>query len=108
MEPAVSRQELVGIFPRLEEIDQMLELSWIFRADVGCLTKKVLGVLDATHLAIDCLIPIAGVDDDGANDQSRRFKQLMTAVGQIYNILHRRDVLRVFLQIEKLPQHKVR
>ena len=72
MEPAVSRQKLVGIFPRLEEIDQLLELRWIFRADVGCLAKKVLGVLDASHLAIDSLIPIARVDDDGANNQPCR------------------------------------
>ena len=32
----------------------------------------------------------------------------MAAVGQIDNILHRRDVLRVFLQIEELAQLKVR
>ena len=83
MEPAIACQELVGIFPRLEEIHQVLELRWIFRADVGCLTNKVLGVLDASHLAIDSLIPIAGIDDDGADDQPCRFQQLMTAIGQI-------------------------
>ena len=32
----------------------------------------------------------------------------MAAVGQIDDNLHRRDVLRVFLQIEKLPKFKVR
>ena len=64
-------------------------------------------VLDASHLAIDSLIPIARVDD-GANDQPCWFQQLMAAVGQIYNILHRRDVLWVFAQIEKFAQLKMR
>ena len=86
----------------------MLKLRWIFRADVDGLTKKVLGVLDASHLAIDSLIPIARVDDDGANNQPCRFQQLMTAVGQICHDLRRRDVLWVFAQIEKFAQLKMR
>ena len=108
MEPAVAGQELVGIFPRFEEIHQSLELIRILWADVGSLTKKVLGVLDTTYLAVDLGITIAGIDDDGADDQPCRFQQLITAVGQIDDILHRRDVLRIFPQIEELAQLEMR
>ena len=108
MEPAVAGQELVGILPRFEEIHQMLELIRILWADVGSLTKKVLGVLDTTYQTVDLGITIAGIDDDGADDQPCRFQQLMTAVGQIDDILHRRDVLRIFPQIEELAQLKMR
>ena len=59
MEPAATGQELVGIFPRFEEIHQVLKLIRIFRADVGSLTKKVLGVFDTTHQTVDVGITIA-------------------------------------------------
>ena len=35
-----------------EEVHQRLELHRVFRADVGSLTDKVLGVADTAHLAI--------------------------------------------------------
>ena len=39
VQPAITRQQLVGMFAILEEIDEALELLRIFRADVGGLTK---------------------------------------------------------------------
>ncbi len=68
---------------------------------------KVLRALDASYLVIDRLIPEARIDDDRADNQSGRLQQLMTAISHVYHSLHCGDVLRIFLQIQKLTQLKV-
>ena len=53
VEPAGGGKELVGIFTSLEEGDEVLKLGWILGADIGSLSKKVLGVGDATDKGVD-------------------------------------------------------
>ena len=53
MEPVGGGKELVGIFTSLEESDEALELGGVFGADIGSLSKKVLGVGDATDKGVD-------------------------------------------------------
>ena len=48
VEPAAGSQELVGVLTAVEEVDQPLELRWVFGADVGSLAQQVLRVADAT------------------------------------------------------------
>ena len=55
VEPIGGGQELVGIFPILEEIHERGELLRIFWADVGSLTDQVLRITDTAHLEIDGL-----------------------------------------------------
>ena len=81
VEPACAGQELVGVFPVLEELHKFGELRRIFRADIGSLTDEVLGVLHATNLAVYSLTTETRIDDDGPHDESRWFQQLMAAVG---------------------------
>ena len=108
VEPAIAREQLVGVFADLQEFDELPELRWIFRTDVGSLAEKVLGIADTPYLLVDFRIAEARVDDERSGYDSCRFEQQMAAIGQIDDNLHRRDVLRVFLQIEKLPKFKVR
>ena len=108
MEPGGCRKELVGEVVGLEEINKALELSRILGADIGGLTDEVLRVLYPAHLAIDGLVTEARIDDDGSDDSSCRLQQQMTAIGQIRHDLHRGEVLRVFLQVQKLAQKKMR
>ena len=68
VEPAVAGEELVGEVVVAEEVDEALELSRIFGADVGSLADEVLRVLDTTDSAVDRLAAVAGVDEDGATD----------------------------------------
>jgi len=42
VEPAIARQQLVGIGAGLEEIHEALELRGVLRADVGSLTAEML------------------------------------------------------------------
>ena len=56
MEPSGAGEELVGEGVGLEEVDETLELSRIFGADVGGLTDEVLGVTNAPYPAIDSLV----------------------------------------------------
>ena len=74
VEPGGGGQELVCVFPVPEEVDQCLELRWVFRADVGSLANEVLGVPNAAHLAIDGLAAEAGIDDDRAHDKPGGFQ----------------------------------
>ena len=53
VEPAGGGKELVGIFASFEEGDEALELGGILGADVGSLTKEVLGIGDATDKGVD-------------------------------------------------------
>ena len=55
MEPVGGCEELVGEGVRLEEVDKALELSRIFRTDIGSLTDQVLRIPDTAHFAIDSL-----------------------------------------------------
>ena len=108
VEPGGTGEELVGEGVGLEEVDEALELGGIFGADVGGLTKKVLGILDTPYLAIDGLITKARINDDRAHNLTGRLQQLMTAISQIRHNLHRRNILRIFLQVQKLAQLKMR
>ena len=107
VEPAAAGEELVGELPGLEEIDQALELGRVFGTDVGGLAEEVLGVADTTDLAVHGLATEPGIDDDGADDDPGRLQELVTAIGHVHHILHRRDVLRVLAQMEELTQHEV-
>jgi hypothetical protein len=55
VEPGGAGEELVGEGVGFEEVDEALELDRIFRADVGGLAEKMLGILDAPYPAIDGL-----------------------------------------------------
>lgn len=55
MEPAVAGEELVGMLALFKEFHQSPELRRVFRMDVGSLADEVLGVADATDLAVDGL-----------------------------------------------------
>ena len=107
VEPAIAREQLVGVFADFQEFDELPELRWIFRTDVGSLAEKVLGITDTPYLLIDFRIAEARVDYKRSGYDACRFEQQMAAVGQIDNILHRRDVLCIFFQVQELPQHKV-
>ena len=72
MEPAVAGEELVGQGVSLEEVDETLELNWVFGTDVGGLAEEVLGVFDTTDLAVHGVTTEAGIDDDGADDDPGR------------------------------------
>ena len=52
MEPGGASEELVGEVVVAEEVDEALELSRIFGADVGSLADEVLRVLYAAYFAI--------------------------------------------------------
>ena len=55
VKPGGGGQELVGVLPCSEEVNESHKLRWVFRADVGSLADEVLGVLNAAHLAIHSL-----------------------------------------------------
>ena len=108
VEPAIAGKKLVGVFADLQEFNEMPELRRIARSDVGGLTEKVLGVLNATHLEVHIQVAVSRVDDDGACYDSYRFEQQMAAVGEIGDDLHRWDVLRILPEVKKLAQKEVR
>ena len=108
VEPDAGGEELVGEVVVAEEVDEALELSRIFGADVGSLADEVLRVLYAADLKIDGLITEARIDDDWPDDGSCRLQQHQAAIGQIRHNLHRGNVLWVLLQIQKLAQKKMR
>ena len=91
-----------------EERYQALEPCGVVGANVGGLAETVLGVGDATDLAVHGLAAEAGVDDDGAADGlAGRLQKHQTAIGQISHDLHRGLVVRVLLEVQELAQHKV-
>ena len=108
MEPAGAGEELVGVFPFLEEIHECRELCRIFRVDVGSLADEVLGAGDTTNFAIHGFRAEAGVDDYRACDKPCRFQQLMAAVGKIYYSLNRRKVAWMLPEIKELTQFEMR
>ena len=108
VEPTLAREQLVGIFPVLQEVHECGELRRIFRADIDSLADEVLGVLDAPNLSVHSLTTEARVDDDGAHDESCRFQQHVAAIGHVHHMLHRGDILRVLAQLAELSKCKVR
>jgi hypothetical protein len=107
VKPVRAGEELVGKGLGFQERDQVLELGRVLGTNVGGLTEEVLGVMDATNLAIDCLAAKARVDDDGADFETGGFQQQMTAIGQIHNDLHRGDVVGILLQIAEFCQREM-
>lgn len=108
MEPAIAGEELVGKGVGLQERDQVLELGWVFGADVGSLAKKVLGVLDTANESVDARVTEARVDDDGTADGlAGRLQQHQTAIGQVSHLLRRRNVGRVPAGVAELCQRKM-
>ena len=108
VQPARTCEQLVGIFPRLEEVREALELPGVEWSDVGSLADEVLGVFYASHLAVHDLTTETGVDDDRPHKKSGRLQQHDAAIGQVRHGLHRRDILRMLLQVQELVQSKVR
>ena len=74
VEPGGAGKELVGEGVGLEEVDETLKLSWVFRTDVGSLTEKMLGIANAPYPAIDSLVTKARIDDDGAHNLTGRLQ----------------------------------
>ena len=107
MEPAVAGEKLISELPGFEEFDQTLELGRVFGTDVGGLAEEMLGVADTADFAVYGFTTEAGIDDNGANDKTGGLQKLMTAIGHFHHILHRRDVLRVFAQMEKFTQSEM-
>ena len=108
VKPTIAGKKLVGIGASLQESHQTLELRRVFRTDIGSLAQQVLRVADTTHFAIHIIITKARIDDDRPNLFTGWFQQQVTAVGQVYHILHCGNVLWVLAQIEELAQLKVR
>ena len=55
VEPGGCSQELVGEVVTTEEVDEALELSRIYGADVSSLAEEMLGIANAPYPAIDSL-----------------------------------------------------
>ena len=108
MEPAITGQELVGMFTCLEERDEALELPSVLGADIGSAALEVLGILDAAHEGVDAMVAEAGVNDDGTADGlAGRLQQLAAAVGHVGYLLDGRHVIGVLLPVAELGQSKV-
>ena len=107
VEPAGASQQLVGVRAGAEDVDQALELSGVFGADVGSLAQYVLRVLDTSDESVDSRITIATIDDDGANNATGRLQQILAAVLQVKQDLYGRQVVGILLQIEEFRQLKV-
>ena len=108
VEPAGAGQELVGEGVVAQEVDQVLELRGVFRADVGSLAEQVLGVADTTNEGVHATVAEARVDDDGADFKAGRFQEHQAAIGHVRHVLHGGFVVGVFVDVEELRQRKVR
>ena len=108
VEPAGASQQLVGVRAGAEDVDQALELSGVFGADVGSLAQYVLGVLDASDESVDTRVAIATIDDDGANNAAGRLQQVLATVLQVKQNLHGRQVVGILPLVEEFRQLKVR
>ena len=107
VEPAGASQQLVGVRAGAEDVDQALELSRVFGADVGSLAQYVLRVLDAADESVNARVAEATIDDDGANNAAGRLQQVLATVLQVKQNLHGRQVVGILLQIEEFRQLKV-
>ena len=108
VQPALTRQQLVGMFAILEKFDEALELDRIFRADVSSLTYQMLGVTDTAHQMVHGLTTEPGVDDDGADGLSGWLQQHEATAVDVHDIRKRGEVIRVLLEVEKFADSKVR
>ena len=108
VEPAGAGQQLVGILAVAEEVDQALELSGVFGADVGSLAQYVLRVLDASDESVNARVAEAAIDDDGSHLAACWLQQILATILQVKQHLRRWQVVGVLLQVEKLAQLKVR
>ena len=107
VEPTGASQQLVGVRAGAEDVDQALELSRVFGADVGSLAQYVLRVLDASDESVNARVAEATIDDDGANNAAGRLQQVLATVLQVKQDLHGRQVVGILLQIEEFRQLKV-
>ena len=107
VEPAGASQQLVGVRAGAEEVDQALELSRVFGADVGSLAQYVLRVLDASDESVNARVAVAAVDDDRANQLACGLQQILATILQVKHDLHRGQVVGILLQVEKLRENKV-
>ena len=107
VEPAGASQQLVGVRAGAEDVDQALELSGVFGADVGSLAQYVLRVLDASDESVNARVAEAAIDDDGANNAAGRLQQILATVLQVKQNLYGRQVVGILLQIEEFRQLKV-
>ena len=95
VKPTIAGKKLVGIGASLQESHQTLELRRVFRTDIGSLAQQVLRARHAAHTAVHVGITETAVDDDGANLAAGWLQQQVTAVGQVYHILHCGNILWV-------------
>ena len=95
VEPGGAGEELVGEGMGLEEVDETLELNWVFGADIGGLTDEMLGIANTPYPAIDGLVTETRVDDDRPHHGPCGFQQLFATVDHISHSLCRRDVGRI-------------
>ncbi len=102
VEPAGGGKELVGIFTGLEEGDEALELARVLGADIDGLSKKVLGIGDATDEGVDARVAEARVDEDWTNHLPSRLQEHQTAIGHVRHVLHGGLVVGVLAQIAEL------
>ena len=107
VEPAGASQQLVGVRAGAEDVDQALELSRVFGADVGSLAQYVLRVLDASDESVNARVAEAAIDDDGANNAAGRLQQILATILQVKQHLRRWQVVGVLLQIEEFRQLKM-
>ena len=56
VKPGGAGQKLVGEGVGLEKVDEALELSRVFRADVGGLTDEVLGVAHTANQTVNATV----------------------------------------------------
>ena len=108
VKPAGAGQQLVGILAGAEEVNQSLELLRVPWTDVGSLTEEVLRVAHATDLPVVGLVAVARVHDDGSYFAACRLQQILTAVLQVKQHLHRWQIVGVLPQIEEFAQGEVR
>ena len=87
VKPGGTGEELVSKGVGFEEVDEALELSRIFRADVGGLADEVLGIGDTANQTINPTVAEARIDDDGADDLPGWLQQHDAAIGHVCHIL---------------------
>ena len=107
VEPAGGGKELVGIGAGAKEGDEALELFGVTGANVDGLSKKVLGIGDATDEGVDTGVAVAGVDEDGTDHLASGLQEHQAAIGHVRHVLHGGLVVGVLAQIEELAKFEV-
>ena len=108
VEPGGARQQLIGIGAGLEEIHEALELSRVGRADVGCLTSRVLRIVHTPDETVHPAVAEARVHDDRTDYCACRFEQQKAAISHVHHVLQRRLVVGILGDVQELVQAKVR